>query len=267
MYQVIWTKVTDRMRTLIGSPWFWGASVLLIGSGGLFWYSGDVLLHWIESFFLLIGETETLTRMVDWLGWAGPLGLIVINALQIVIAPLPNYAVFVVAGLLYGPIWGGIYGMTGMVLGGVCAMLLTRRFGRPLAERMVGGERLDRWNTMHATQSILSWSILFLAPVGDLPYFLAGLSRMGIGKVVAISAITRGPSIFLIATAASGATNMTWTQLVLIILALVVIFGLLAFYQKQVLAWIDRHIAPRFAPLAHRVIEPETKKINKASVG
>jgi len=259
-------KVTDRMRTLIGSPWFWSASVVLIVGSGLLWFAGDLLLHWMENFFLLIGETETLTRIVDWLGWAGPLGLIAINAAQIVIAPLPNYAVFVVAGLLYGPVWGGIYGVAGMVLGGVCAMLLTRRFGRPLAERMVGAERLDRWSTMHATQSILSWSILFLAPVGDLPYFLAGLSRMGVGKVVAISAITRGPSIFLIATASSGATNMTWTQLVLIILALVVIFGLLAIYQKQVLAWVDRYIAPRFAPLAHRTIKPETQKINQASV-
>lgn len=263
---MVWMRLTNGVRTLIRSPWFWGASVILIGGGGFFWYSGEAFLRWTESFFLLIGETETLAHMVDWLGWAGPLGLIAINAAQIIIAPLPNYAIFVVAGLLYGPVWGGIYGMTGMVAGGICAMLLTRRYGRPLAERMVGTERLDRWSNMHATQSILSWSILFLAPVGDFPYFLAGLSRISVAKVVAISAITRGPTIFLIAAASSGAMNMTWPQLALIILALVVIFGLLAVYQKQVLAWVDQHISPRFAPLVHRAMKPETKKINQASV-
>lgn len=260
-------KATTGIRGWIGSPWFWGGLVFLCIGGVLPWLWDGSFLLWVENVVRLIEQTETLTQIVDRLGWAGPLGLIAINALQIIVAPLPNYAIFVVSGLLYGPIWGGIYGVAGMVLGGVCAMLLTRRFGRPLAQRMVGAERLDHWVTMQATQSILSWSILFLAPVGDLPYFLAGLSRISVAKVVIISAITRGPTIFLIAAASSGATNMTWTQLVLIILVLVVIFGLLARYQKPVLAWFDQHVQPRFLPAARPSAGPDQKKINEVSVG
>lgn len=233
--------------------WVWAAIACLATAASLFWF-WDVLPFggWLATLLQALGQAETLTRIVNWLGWAGPLGLILINAAQIVIAPLPNYAIFVVAGLLYGPFWGGVYGIAGMLLGGVCAMLLTRRFGRPLAERMVGAERLERWNRMQATQSIVSWSILFLAPVGDIPYFLAGLAQVSVGKVVAISAITRGPTIFLIAVASSGATEMTWSQLVLVILGLVIVFGLLAFYQDRVLAWFDRHVQPRFfSPVRH----------------
>ncbi len=235
-----------RIRTWIVSGWFWvGVILLAVGSLAL-WFWADTIRLALENLAQMFSQTEALMAFVDRLGWAGPLALITINALQIIVAPLPNYAIFVVAGLLYGPIWGGIYGLAGMLLGGVGAMLLTRRFGRPLAERMVGGERLDRWDGMQATQSILSWSILFLAPVGDLPFFLAGLAHVGVAKIAAISAITRGPTIFLIATASSGVTGMTWSQLVLVILALVVIFGLLAYHQQSVLDWFDQHVQPRF---------------------
>lgn len=237
--------------------WVWATIACLAIAVSLFWFWNVLPFGgWLDTLLHVLGQAETLTRIVNWLGWAGPLGLILINAAQIVIAPLPNYAIFVVAGLLYGPFWGGVYGIAGMLLGGVCAMLLTRRFGRPLAERMVGAARLDRWNQMQATQSIVSWSILFLAPVGDIPFFLAGLAQVSVGKIVAISAITRGPTIFLIAVASSGATEMTWTQLVLVILGLVIVFGLLAFYQDQVLDWFDRHVQPRFSPSA-RSSQPE----------
>ena len=252
--------MTSQDKSSTGFLWVWAAIACLAIAATLFWF-WDLLPFggWLATLLQVLGQAETLTRIVNWLGWAGPLGLILINAAQIVIAPLPNYAIFVVAGLLYGPIWGGIYGVAGMLLGGVCAMLLTRRFGRPLAERMVGAERLDRWNRMQATQSVVSWSILFLAPVGDIPYFLAGLAQVSVGRVVAISAITRGPTIFLIAAASSGATGMTWSQLVLVILALVVIFGLLARYQQQILGWFDRHVQPRFFPLARHSLPDEVE--------
>lgn len=243
---------TERKRLTIESRWVWGGLLLLtVGAVYLVVQEYTLLKGWADALFVWLGQADSLTRTVRSLGWAAPLGLIAINALQIVIAPLPNYAIFVVAGLLFGPVWGGIYGLAGMLLGGVTAMLLTRRFGRPLAVRMVGAERLDRWDSMQATQSVISWTILFLAPVGDIPYFLAGLSHIGVAKVVAISAITRGPTIFLIATASSGATGMTWTQLVLVIVALVVIFGLLARYQQQVLAWVDRRLPRRMESILH----------------
>jgi len=229
------------------SPWLWIGLAVLALTVTAFWIWEESLRLWADYFLRLISQEESLTRLVQWLGWGGPLGLIVINALQIIIASLPNYAIFVVAGFLYGPVWGGIYGVAGMLLGGVCAMLLTRRFGRPLAERMVGAERLNRWDQVQATQSVVSWSILFLAPVWDIPYFLAGLAHVSVAKVVVISAITRGPTIFLIATASSGVTGMTWPQLVGIILALVVIFGLLAYYQQPVLDWFDRRVVRRMA--------------------
>ena len=119
---------------------------------------------------------------------------------------------------------------------------------------MIGGERLRRWDKMQTTQSVLSWTILFLTPVGDLPFFLAGLAQVGIVKVVVIAAITRGPSIFLIAAASSGATGLSYSELALIILALIVIFGLLALYQQPLLAWFYRHVQPRLPSSLRREV-------------
>ena len=70
----------------------------------------------------------------------------------------------------------------------------------------------------------------------------------------------------------SGAASIRSHLLLLVLamavpLALVVIFGLLARYQKPVLAWFDQHVQPRFFPAARPSAGPDQKKINEVSVG
>lgn len=200
-----------------------------------------------NSIFSFAQDEEAIERMVIWLGWFGPPILIIFNALQIVVAPIPAYAFFVAAGFLYGALWGGIYGTLGTLLGAATAMLLSRRFGRPWVVRIVGTSRLDRWNEMTNRRGWLVWGLLLLAPVGDIPYFLAGLSQVSVQRILLLTLVTRVPTIFLIAAAASGSTSLGWQELVLLILVLVVVFGGLWRYQDRIIDWFDGYVQARLA--------------------
>ncbi len=213
------------------------------------------LLWWLRAPLTQIGQAivsfarseEAIESFVIWLGWFGPPVLILLNALQIVIAPVPAYALFGAAGFLYGPIWGGIYGTLGTLLGASAAMLLTRRFGRPWAARMVGEARLTRWNQMTDRRGWLVWGLLLLAPVGDIPYFLAGLSQVKWLQILVLTIITRVPTIFLVAAAGSGTTSVGWEELAVLLVCLVVIFGILWRYQSVILAWFDERMNPHIS--------------------
>lgn len=200
--------------------------------------------------FSFAQNEEAIEDVVIWLGWFGPPILVLFNALQIVVAPIPAYAFFVAAGFLYGAVWGGIYGTLGTLLGAATAMLLSRRFGRPWVVRMVGDSRLDRWNEMTNRRGWLVWGLLLLAPVGDIPYFLAGLSQVSVQRILILTLVTRVPTIFLITAAASGTTSLSWQELVLLILVLVVVFGGLWRYQNPIVNWFDRHVQTRLAKTA-----------------
>lgn len=220
----------------------------------------SVLQAWAYTVLSFAQDEEAIEDFVIWLGWFGPPILILFNALQIIIAPIPAYALFIAAGFLYGPLWGGIYGTLGTLLGAATAMLLSRRFGRPWVVRMVGDSRLDRWNEMTNRRGWLVWGLLLLAPVGDIPYFLAGLSQVSVQRILILTLMTRVPSIFLIATAASGSTSLGWLELVLLILALVLLFGGLWRYQEPLLDWFDRHVQTRLANMTDQQKKTDQKK-------
>jgi uncharacterized membrane protein YdjX (TVP38/TMEM64 family) len=230
----------ESVKGFLGYSRTWAALALLPLTGWLAWRFGPGL-------WALVRDETALREYIARLGWPGPLALIVINAVQIVVAPIPGYLVQGASGFLFGPLWGGVWGSLGLLIGATLAMLLARLFGRPLAERFVGAERLARWERTTHSDSALVWWLILMAPVGDIVYFLAGLSQVSIVKVLALTLISRVPFTFLVAAAAAGVTFLPWWQLVLILLVLVLLFWITTRYQDRLLGWIDRQVGRRLS--------------------
>ena len=195
----------------------------------------------------VVQDEAALEAWVISLGWWGPLALVALNAIQIVIAPIPGYVVQVAAGFLFGPIWGGVWANLGLLIGSSIAFWLARFYGRPLAGRLVGHERMAQWEHVTHSTSTLVWFVLLLGPIGDLPYFLAGVARVSFVKILVITLLVRVPSTFVVAAAGAGVMLLTWWQIVLVIGLLFA--GLLLFlrYQTQIVQWSDNYTQRRVA--------------------
>lgn len=211
----------------------WGLAVGVVGLAAGLWVTGPQL-------WTLIQDPARLEVWVESLGWFGPLALIALNALQIVIAPVPGYVVQLAAGFLFGPVWGGIWGSLGLLAGAALAFWLARLFGRPVAERLVGRGRLDQWEKVTYSTNTLVWFMILLGPTGDVPYFLAGLSRVSFVKVLLLTAIIRIPSAFVAAAAGAGVMFLSWWQLVLIIVGLAGVLLVFLRYHDRIIHWSDR---------------------------
>jgi uncharacterized membrane protein YdjX (TVP38/TMEM64 family) len=85
--------------------WLTGLALLTLFCLGL-WVASD--WQQVQALWRTISDQEQIERFVDQLGWLGPVAIILLNALQIVIAPVPGYIIQAAAGFLYGPLWGGI---------------------------------------------------------------------------------------------------------------------------------------------------------------
>lgn len=157
-----------------------------------------------------------------WLRSLGPWGalmFIFINALQIVVAPLPGYATYAAAGFVFGPWWGGLYATVGAALGGWMAATLARLWGRPIVEKLIGRSTLARWESWLHADSLWLWFLAFLGPTGDAPFHLAGLSSLPIWQIILVATLVRGPAMFVAAAVGAGLVDISVTQLGLILLA------------------------------------------------
>ncbi|MBP7960876.1 MAG: TVP38/TMEM64 family protein [Caldilineaceae bacterium] len=188
----------------------------------------------------LARDEVALEAFVAGLGWWGPLFLVTLNAIQIVVAPIPGYAAQLAAGFLFGPLWGGIWGSVGLLAGSMLAMLLTRIFGRPLAEFMVGGDRLARWEQTTHSDNPFVWAIVLFAPTGDLPFFMAGLAKVSFLKIALLTVITRVPTTFLVAAMGAGVTVISWWQFAVLFVLFMAVLLLFHRYQDPLQAWFDR---------------------------
>lgn len=184
------------------------------------------LVYWAEI-RQLWENVEAARRWLQGLGPWGILMFIFINALQIVVAPLPGYATYAAAGFVYGPWWGGLYATLGSTLGGWLAASLARWWGRPLVARLIGHAALKQGEQWVRADSLWVWFLVFLAPTGDAPFHLAGLSSLPIWKIIAVATLVRGPAIFVTAAVGAGLVAISPTQVGLILLgAGIFAFGL-----------------------------------------
>ena len=194
---------------------FWLLAALIAAATAFTWQSGP----WLWT---LAQDEAALQAFVTRLGLWGPAAFVALNAIQIIVAPLPGYVMQAAAGYLYGPVWGGVWGALGVLIGSVLAMAIARYLGRPVVERLVGEGRLARWERLTFSTSTLVWFAILLAPTGDLPYFMAGLSH--------------------VAAAGAGVWLFSGWQLIMILTGLGI--GLMVFmrYQDRLQLLIDRHV-------------------------
>ena len=216
------------------------AGVALVAFTGL-------TLRYGAAAWTLVQDEVALEAFIAGLGWFGPLALVLFNALQIVIAPVPGYVMQFAAGYLFGPFWGGVWGSLGLMLGAALAMGLARYFGRPLAERMVGADRLDRWEGVTHSDSVLLWFVLIIAPTGDLPYFLAGLSSVRFSTVLLLTLAIRVPTTFVVAAAGGGVMLLSQIQLIIAVIGLTALLLVFMRYQDRLVTRIDRQVHRKLA--------------------
>lgn len=199
-----------------------------------------LLLSWFApQYWHLLRDEAALEAWIAQLGWLGPVALVFLNALQIIVAPIPGYVVQLAAGFLYGAWWGGLWGSLGLLLGASVAFWLSRRYGRPFAAWLVGGQRLDRWESVTHSTNTLVWFVLLVGITGDLPYYLAGLSRVSFAKILVITLIVRIPSTFVAAAVGAGIVVLTWWQLLLLFGCLFMLVIVFMRYQDAILDWAD----------------------------
>ncbi len=221
---------------------------------------GIALRLWGMDAYVFLTDEQALEDLVLRMGVWGPLVLILFNVVQIVVAPVPGYMVQLAAGYLYGPLWGGIYAAIGVLLGAMTAMWLARTLGRPMARLLVGESRLARWESVTHSDSVWVWLLLLLGPVGDVPYLLAGLSRVSYLTIFLITLFIRVPSVFLSSAIGGGAVPLVWFFVVVGVAGVILLVGLR--YKSAISAWYERTLNRQVeASLPSSIASPSSSSV------
>lgn len=147
----------------------------------------------------LFDPVEARSFVADF-GIFAPIVLIGLQAAQVVVAPIPGHVLAAVAGYLFGPWWGTLYNMIGIVIGSTVAFWIGRRYGRSYVERIVHPEALGRFDGIEDHRALTTLFVFFLIPglPDDVLCFAGGLTRIPLWKLVFVAVVGRTPAFFLV---------------------------------------------------------------------
>lgn len=175
-------------------------------------------------------------------GTLAPAVFIAVQALQVLLAPVPGQVLGFVAGYLFGAVFGTVLSVLGATLGGYVAFRLSRRYGRPVAERLVEDEAIARFDGFSAAHGDVALFVVFLVPglPDDAICFLAGISDIDTRSFLLASVVGRFPGYFLVALAGArlAETRTVETAALLVVLGTVSTLGYL--FRNRIARWLGR---------------------------
>src|SRR5207237_2119671 len=136
--------------------------------------------HVVRFVVRLYRDKHFLKDIVASWGWMAPLVFIAIQALQVIISPIPGEVTGPVGGALFGTWWGLIYSSIGLTLGTLFCFAVGRTWGEPLVRPWLSEHHWNRMSFILEAEGVILCFILYLIPgfPKDILSFLFVLSPM-----------------------------------------------------------------------------------------
>ena len=162
-----------------------------------------------------------------------------LQALQVVIAPIPGELTGVVGGYLYGNAFGFLLSTLGLTLGSWVAFELANGLGRPFVERLIKKEIIAKFNFVTTNIGVTTCFLLFLLPGFPKDYlcYVLGLSRMELGTFLIISTLGRMPGTYLLTLQGASIRSHQYSMAVIVAVISVVAIFLGYVYRDILFNW------------------------------
>jgi uncharacterized membrane protein YdjX (TVP38/TMEM64 family) len=147
----------------------------------------------------MYSDKQFLKSTVASWGWMAPLVFIAIQALQVIISPIPGEITGPVGGALFGTLWGVVYSTIGLTLGTLVCFALGRKWGEPLVRPWLSEHHWNRMSFILEAEGVILCFILYVIPgfPKDIVSYLFGISPMPFWVFAVVSTMARLPGTII----------------------------------------------------------------------
>ena len=171
----------------------WGVLVVLILIAVITFAIGGAPL------IRFLADPERVRAWIEGLGVWGPLALIAMIIVQTVLSVSPVSLLAVVGAYVFGFWQGVLYAFIGLAIGSTLCMILGRRFGRPLVDRLIDPKSIATFDRFTEKRGPIFFFIIFVMPwvPDDLACYAIGLSPLSLKLMIPLAAFGRMPSVIV----------------------------------------------------------------------
>ena len=175
-------------------------------------------------------------------GWMAPLVFVAIQALQVIISPIPGEITGPVGGALFGTLWGLIYSTVGLTVGTLLCFWMGRKWGEPLVRPFLSEHNWNRMNFILEAEGAIICFVLYLIPgfPKDIISYLFGLSPMPFWVFAVVSTLGRLPGTWISSYFGAHVAEQQYVYAVAFIAIIAAICLPFFYYRERIVAGMHR---------------------------
>ncbi|MBR4196658.1 MAG: TVP38/TMEM64 family protein [Synergistaceae bacterium] len=205
--------------------------------GGLVWaFRFMIPAEWLSEISRYIDNPSELRKLGEGSEWL----FVLIQVLQVVIAPIPGQAAAFAGGFIFGFWKGWALTTLGLLIGSLIAMSLARLLGISLVRKIVPESIIQRFDSVISDGGYMTFFMIFLLPAlpDDAVCFLAGLTKLKLLPLSLVCLLGRAPGMAVLSfTGAGFADGLTvWAEILFSVM--MVLSVLLWLFWEVIEAWV-----------------------------
>jgi uncharacterized membrane protein YdjX (TVP38/TMEM64 family) len=188
-----------------------------------------------------------LKKMLREWGVLAPVIFIALQALQVIVSPIPGEATGILGGYLFGQWLGLLYSSIGLTLGSVGAFAIGRWLGAHYVKNLVSPETWNRLGFIVEAEGAVLCFIVYLIPglPKDIVCYLFGISPMPLWVFALVSGLGRIPGTWVLSAQGAHTAAGDYMQAILVSAVAVAVALPLYYYRHRIMVWFHGRTATR----------------------
>ena len=189
----------------------------------------------------LLSNRDRVVEVVNGMGFWGPFVYIMLQIAQILFAPIPGQVVGGVGGYIFGW-WGILWTLIGSTIGYLIIILISRKFGRSLIEKIFKKETVDKFDFVLGDNAAILLFLIFLLPglPDDMVGYMAGLTNIRMSRIITLMTLGHVPTIIITNYIGMGLGEENLTPVAIIVAIVVIIFAFALWKKDAIMNFLKK---------------------------
>jgi uncharacterized membrane protein YdjX (TVP38/TMEM64 family) len=225
-----------KFKAFLRRHWIW--ILVLVGAliSLLLYQYLPLLSAEAVDFYGLLTNCRYLKKLILSFEAYSPLVYILIQMLQVVVAPIPGAPIEFIGGYLFGVKAGFLFSLIGLTSGSLLAFLFSRIFGKWILKRVVPKQVMKKFEYLIGHEGAIISFLLFLIPgfPKDALCYILGVTPMNVGTFLIISTMGRIPGTWFATLEGAKAFGHHYKTLLVLLAASAFVIMIFYYYHERI---------------------------------
>lgn len=189
-----------------------------------------------------ISDRDQVEQFVAAFGRGAPLVFMVLQVLQVVLAPVPGEATGFIGGYIFGTGKGFIYSSLALAVGSWINFSIGRFLGRRYVRRWIPTDKLARFDRLLERQGIIVLLLLFIFPGFPKDYLclFLGVSAIPLKAFLLIASTGRMPGTFMLSLQGEFLFQKNYAVFAVVFGVMLLAAALSIRYRETIYRWMEK---------------------------